>query len=109
MSVSVYCNDVCDVLPVQVWLNFRAHSLTCTFHTLYVMQYEPELFPGLIYRLDNPRVVILIFVSGKIVVTGARSRTDILDGVQKIYPVLFKFRKAPSMGGSGATASGSAA
>ena len=34
--------------------------------------YEPELFPGLIYRLVNPRVVFLIFVSGKVVITGAK-------------------------------------
>ena len=37
------------------------------------MQYEPELFPGLIYRMKEPKVVLLIFVSGKVVLTG-RSR-----------------------------------
>ncbi|KAF5330589.1 hypothetical protein D9619_005595 [Psilocybe cf. subviscida] len=35
--------------------------------------YEPELFPGLIYRMIKPKVVLLIFVSGKIVLTGAKS------------------------------------
>ena len=34
-------------------------------------QYEPELFPGLIYRMKEPKVVLLIFVSGKVVLTGA--------------------------------------
>jgi transcription initiation factor TFIID TATA-box-binding protein len=34
--------------------------------------YEPELFPGLTYRMMNPHVVLLIFVSGKIVITGAK-------------------------------------
>jgi TATA-box binding protein (TBP) (component of TFIID and TFIIIB) len=33
-------------------------------------QYEPELFPGLIYRMKQPKVVLLIFVSGKVVLTG---------------------------------------
>jgi transcription initiation factor TFIID TATA-box-binding protein len=33
-------------------------------------QYEPELFPGLIYRMVSPKIVLLIFVSGKIVLTG---------------------------------------
>lgn len=33
-------------------------------------QYEPELFPGLIYRMKVPKVVLLIFVSGKVVLTG---------------------------------------
>ncbi|VDK34438.1 unnamed protein product [Dibothriocephalus latus] len=32
--------------------------------------YEPEIFPGLIYRMAKPKIVILIFVSGKIVLTG---------------------------------------
>lgn len=40
-----------------------------------VVQYEPELFPGLIYRMHSPSVVLLIFVSGKIVLTGAKVRT----------------------------------
>lgn len=32
--------------------------------------YEPELYPGLIYRMVLPRVVLLIFVNGKVVLTG---------------------------------------
>ena len=36
------------------------------------LQYEPELFPGLIYRMVKPKVVLLIFVSGKVVLTGAK-------------------------------------
>lgn len=55
--------------------------------------YEPELFPGLIYRLANPRVVLLIFVSGKIVITGAKKETDLSAAIPKIYPVLLEFRK----------------
>ena len=37
-------------------------------------QYEPELFPGLVYRLVDPKMVLLIFASGKVVFTGAKSR-----------------------------------
>ena len=36
--------------------------------------YEPELFPGLIYRMVKPRIVLLIFVSGKVVLTGAKHK-----------------------------------
>ena len=39
---------------------------------LLSLQYEPELFPGLIYRMKQPKIVLLIFVSGKIVITGAK-------------------------------------
>ena len=35
-----------------------------------MLQYEPELFPGLIYRMKVPKIVLLIFVSGKVVLTG---------------------------------------
>lgn len=55
--------------------------------------YEPELFPGLIYRMAKPKVVLLIFVSGKIVLTGARVREEIYQAFENIYPVLTEFRK----------------
>mmetsp|Transcript_46687 Transcript_46687/g.141453 ORF Transcript_46687/g.141453 Transcript_46687/m.141453 type:complete len:267 (-) Transcript_46687:233-1033(-) len=56
--------------------------------------YEPELFPGLIYRLVSPRVVFLIFVSGKIVITGAKTEMDLKEALTKLYPVLVEYRKA---------------
>ena len=55
--------------------------------------YEPELFPGLIYRLVSPRVVFLIFVSGKIVITGAKKESDLSNAFTKLYPVLVEFKK----------------
>lgn len=55
--------------------------------------YEPELFPGLIYRMVKPRVVLLIFVNGKIVFTGAKSNTEISESLENIYPILQSFRK----------------
>ncbi|KAJ3330534.1 TATA-box-binding protein [Blyttiomyces sp. JEL0837] len=50
--------------------------------------YEPELFPGLIYRMVKPKIVLLIFVSGKIVLTGAKVRDEIYQAFEQIYPVL---------------------
>lgn len=55
--------------------------------------YEPELFPGLIYRMVKPRIVLLIFVSGKVVLTGAKVRGEILEAFEAIYPILKGFRK----------------
>ncbi|KAK1920923.1 putative TATA-box binding protein [Papiliotrema laurentii] len=55
--------------------------------------YEPELFPGLIYRMMKPKVVLLIFVSGKIVLTGAKVREEIYMAFNQIYSVLSEFRK----------------
>lgn len=62
-----------------------AHSNYCS--------YEPELFPGLIYRMVKPKIVLLIFVSGKIVLTGAKVREDIYQAFENIYPVLTQYRK----------------
>ena len=47
--------------------------------------YEPEQFPGLIYRMDVPKVVILIFASGNLVCTGAKKEQDVYDAVQKLH------------------------
>jgi transcription initiation factor TFIID TATA-box-binding protein len=40
------------------------------------IEYEPEQFPGLVYRLDDPDVVVLLFGSGKLVITGAQKPVD---------------------------------
>ena len=51
---------------------------------LVKVEYEPEQFPGLVYRMDVPKVVLLIFGSGKVVCTGARKPQDVEDAVDKI-------------------------
>ncbi|NXI54313.1 TBPL2 protein, partial [Chloroceryle aenea] len=56
--------------------------------------YEPELFPGLIYRMVKPRIVLLIFVSGKVVLTGAKERSEIYEAFENIYPILKGFKKS---------------
>ena len=56
--------------------------------TLRKAMYEPEQFPGLIYRMDEPKVVILIFASGNLVVTGAKEEQDVYDAVHKLHESL---------------------
>lgn len=76
----------CDVkFPIRLEGLAYAHG---TFSS-----YEPELFPGLIYRMVKPKIVLLIFVSGKIVLTGAKQREEIYKAFEAIYPVLSEFRK----------------
>ncbi|MGD9131329.1 MAG: TATA-box-binding protein [Candidatus Bathyarchaeota archaeon] len=50
--------------------------------------YEPEQFPGLIYRMDVPKVVILLFASGKLVCTGAKKEEDVYEAVTKLHKTL---------------------
>ncbi|MCC6040953.1 MAG: TATA-box-binding protein [Desulfurococcaceae archaeon] len=46
--------------------------------------YEPEQFPGLIYRMRDPRVVLLIFSSGKMVITGAKEEKEVERAVKQV-------------------------
>lgn len=64
----------------------RLEGLASKHHNF--SSYEPELFPGLIYRMIKPKIVLLIFVSGKIVLTGAKVREEIYQAFEMIYPVL---------------------
>ena len=52
--------------------------------------YEPEQFPGLIYRMDEPKTVILIFTSGKLVITGAKTEVEVRLAAQKLQETLEK-------------------
>jgi len=76
---------------VDVKFPIRLEGLVLT-HSQF-SSYEPELFPGLIYRMVQPRIVLLIFVSGKVVLTGAKVRTEIDNAFKLIYPILKTFKK----------------
>ena len=52
------------------------------------VMYEPEQFPGLIYRMRDPKTVLLLFASGKLVCTGAKSEAMVHESVAKVYEVL---------------------
>ncbi len=50
--------------------------------------YEPEQFPGLIFRMLDPKTVILIFASGKLVCTGAKKEPDVYRSVHNLHSLL---------------------
>jgi len=52
--------------------------------------YEPEQFPGLVYRMDEPNVVILIFASGKLVIAGAKREAELWLAAEKLKETLDK-------------------
>jgi len=57
---------------------------TATALGLENVEYEPEQFPGLVYRVKEPKVALLIFTSGKVVCAGARNTEDISKAVEKL-------------------------
>jgi transcription initiation factor TFIID TATA-box-binding protein len=54
------------------------------------IEYEPEQFPGLVYRIKEPKVVMLLFSSGKIVCAGSRKIKDVSIAVEKLSSELTK-------------------
>jgi transcription initiation factor TFIID TATA-box-binding protein len=57
-------------------------------YSLKRTMYEPEQFPGLIYRMEDPKVVILIFTTGKLVCTGAKKETEVHRAIAKLQETL---------------------
>ena len=56
--------------------------------TLPRSMYEPEQFPGLIHRMVDPKTVILLFSSGKLVCTGAKHEEDVYRSVNNLHSLL---------------------
>ena len=56
--------------------------------TLPRSMYEPEQFPGLIHRMIDPKTVILLFSSGKLVCTGAKKEEDVYRSVNNLHSSL---------------------
>ena len=62
----------------------RLEKFIYTKHAMY-SRYEPEAFPGLIYRMAKSKIVMLIFVSGKVVIVGAKKREGTFATFKNIY------------------------
>ena len=58
--------------------------------TLENSEYEPEQFPGLVYRISEPRVAFLIFGSGRVIVAGAQNEESIHRALYKLVENLGK-------------------
>jgi transcription initiation factor TFIID TATA-box-binding protein len=71
--------------PVNLPLLANAHAAYCDF--------ESEIFPAVIYRMQHPNVVALIFVNGKVVLTAGKRREDLYTAFEHIYQLLLEFRK----------------
>ena len=52
------------------------------------VMYEPEQFPGAVFRMDDPKVVFLIFSAGKLVCVGAKREQDVYTAVDKLQKIL---------------------
>lgn len=79
------------VASVDVGFTIKLHELAIDYGVW--ANYEPDLFPGLILRSISPKLVYLIFRSGKIVITGAKTKEQIESTYYKLYyNVIIKYK-----------------
>jgi len=81
-------NIVCSY-DIGKYINLNKVVVTLNLENI---EYEPEQFPGLVYRVKDPKIVALIFSSGKIILTGGKTIEDIKRGLdfleQKLESIL---------------------
>jgi len=82
--------DTYDVPQVNVTNIVCSYSLGITLNLVKIMitfidqgmiEYEPEVFPGLVFRIADPKIVFLLFSSGKVIITGGKNMEDIQRGL----------------------------
>ena len=64
-------------INLKLNLNFLALEMDNT-------EYEPEQFPGLVYKLDEPNATFLLFTNGKLVCTGTKNRQQLEDSMKQL-------------------------
>jgi transcription initiation factor TFIID TATA-box-binding protein len=70
-------NIVCSY-DIGKYINLNKVVITLNLENI---EYEPEQFPGLVYRIKDPKIVALLFSSGKIILTGGKTIEDIKKGL----------------------------
>ncbi|MFA5108788.1 MAG: TATA-box-binding protein [Candidatus Micrarchaeia archaeon] len=60
---------------------------------VYDVEYEPEQFPGAIFKMKEPKSSLLLFKNGKIICTGCKSEKEVQQAVSKTQKMLFKYAK----------------
>ena len=88
-KIKVKKNAVVTIQNIVASINLggRIH-LEQAARTLPRSMYEPEQFPGLIHRMLDPKTVILLFSSGKLVCTGAKKEEDVYRSVNNLHALL---------------------
>jgi len=81
MHPKIQVQNIVATSDLESEINLNSIAITLGLDRV---EYEPEQFPGLVCRLEQPRVVVLLFGSGKLVCTGARRPSDVSLAVEMI-------------------------
>jgi transcription initiation factor TFIID TATA-box-binding protein len=57
------------------------------------VEYEPEQFPGAIFKIKEPKVTLLLFKNGKLIISGASTEDDIIAGIKKATKLINEIQK----------------
>jgi len=79
LEPEIHVQNIVASADLKTRLNLNAVALGLGFENI---EYEPEQFPGLVYRIKKPKVVVLIFSSGKLVITGGKSPEECEEGAK---------------------------
>ena len=79
LKPEIHIQNIVASADLKTKLNINAIALGLGLENI---EYEPEQFPGLVYRIKVPKVVVLIFSSGKLVITGGKSPEECEEGVR---------------------------
>ena len=88
-KIKIKKDAVVTIQNIVASINLRGRiHLERTARRLPRSMYEPEQFPGVIHRMIEPKTVILIFASGKLVCTGAKTEKDVYRSVNNLHSML---------------------
>jgi len=79
LEPEIHVQNIVASADLKTDLNLNAVALGLGIENI---EYEPEQFPGLVCRIKQPKVVVLIFGSGKLVITGGKSPEECEEGVR---------------------------
>lgn len=85
-EAGVTCYDTPDVVVTNIVCSYdmgnkiNLNKVVMSLN-LETVEYEPEVFPGLVFRIPDPKVVALLFSSGKIILTGGRNMEEVEKGL----------------------------
>ncbi|MFX1344746.1 MAG: TATA-box-binding protein [Promethearchaeota archaeon] len=82
-----------QIIIQNIVANGNLHTLLNLNKAVILLEYamyEPEIFPGLIYNMKDPRAVFLLFSTGKFVCTGIKDKNVIEEAISKLQQVINK-------------------
>jgi len=92
LGVEVLTNPQIDIVNIVASSDIGADILNLNQVAMSLglenIEYEPEQFPGLVYRMKDPKVVMLLFSTGKIICTGARNEENVEHALANLKQIL---------------------